>query len=465
MKRRNVLLAGSAILAAPAIGKFECAFAAGAPDATRLTKDLTPLGAERAASSSGLVPAWTGGASTPLAGWTPGAPVPDAFADEKPVFSVTAENMSKYSDMLSDGQKQMFKHFPEYQIDVYPTHRTACAPQYVYDNTAQNVSRTQIAAGGITHGITNCFAGPPFPILSDDPATAGAQVIWNHLLRWNGAFSYSIQSVYVVGDGGVSLTSGFNYFGRALYYNPDLTVDTFNGNITNYYIEYLAPPNLLGGKFQTNANIQPLTHPNSAFEYLVGEGRIREAPQTEYDTPNTTYGDSNNYDEAFLFFGAMDRYTWKLVGKKEMIVPYNQSAIFRALPKAFLGAKLADPSLVRHEVHRCWVVEATLAPGKRMSDPFRRFYVDEDTWTALQSDLYDRQGNYWRYGINMMESHPELPGTVFIGSIFYNLQSQEYIVAMPFYDGPAPLACGNTTFQRQPASLFSPESMANSGGL
>ena len=67
MKRRNVMLGISCGLAAPAILKIGSAKAAANLDPSRLKSELTPLGAERAASQSGLVPAWTGGATTPPA--------------------------------------------------------------------------------------------------------------------------------------------------------------------------------------------------------------------------------------------------------------------------------------------------------------------------------------------------------------------------------------------------------------
>ena len=37
---------------------------------------------------------------------------PGPYADEKPLFTITAQNMAQYADKLTDSQKGMFQHFP-----------------------------------------------------------------------------------------------------------------------------------------------------------------------------------------------------------------------------------------------------------------------------------------------------------------------------------------------------------------
>jgi hypothetical protein len=468
VNRRNILLGTSALIAVPAFnklgGKLGVALAADILDPNRLNGELTPLGAERAGSASGLVPSWTGGANAPPAGWTPGMYSPDLFGHEKPIFSVTLANMAQYADMLSDGQVQMLKRFGNvgYRIDVYPCHRTACAPQWVYDNTFKNVTRAQAVPEGLVYGFTGAFCGPAFPILSNDPNVAGAEAMWNHLVSWRGEYCTSGQNIYIVGNNERTLASSEVEYIRAPYYNQNATPDTFGPYYLEYYLEYSGPPNQVGGKFLDNYALLHLKASDVAYEYLVGEGRIRQSPSYDYDIPSTPYGDAVDTDESTVFNGALDRYKWTLVGKKEMIVPYNQHKLYFASPNDVMGLQFMNPDLVRYEVHRCWVVEAHLAPGHRMSEPFRRFYLDEDTWRALLSDAYDDQGNYWKFGQNFNEVHPDLPGVTDLAGAWYNLQASEYVLQQTFY-GPQ----GNrpTDFSPKPASLWEPQSMANSGGL
>lgn len=469
MKRRGLLLGSAALIGSPLIGKFDCARAADAPDPSRLNKDLTPLGAERAASADGLVPEWKGGVSSPPAGWSRGMLPPDLFGNEKPLFSVTPSNVSKYADMLCDGQKIMLSRFGKrgYRMDVYPSHRTACAPQWMYDNTAKNVTRARPAVSGIEHGIQGALGGVPFPILSDDKALAGAQAIWNHLLRWQGPAYNAVQCSYVVGNNQRALASALDNYQNFPYYDQNMTPHAFDARpiYERGYLATLAPPNQVGGKVMVfySANLDVV--PDTAYEYLTGEGRIRQLPATEYDIPATQLADAINYDETFLYEGAPNRYKWKLLGKKEMIIPYNQRALGMSQPNDVMGLEFVNPDLTRFEVHRCWVVEARLAPGARMTEPVRRFYLDEDTWVATLAESYDDQGNLWKFGENLNEVHPDLPGTVWTGTVIYNFQSNEYALVQVYYKAPRPLASAAYNYARLPGTMFQPQSMANSGGL
>ena len=54
----------------------------------------------------------------------------------------------------------------------------------------------------------------------------------------------------------------------------------------------------------------------------------------------------------------------------------------------------------RYELHRVWVVEATLKKGVRHTMPRRVFYFDEDTYLALVGDMYDAKGGLWKVEVN-----------------------------------------------------------------
>src|SRR5206468_11090283 len=126
-------------LAAALAAAFAAQAAVSADEAGKLKTVLTPLGGEKAGNKDGSIPAWTGGYTTPIPGDKPGGRRGDPFAGEKPLFTVTAKNMDQYVDKLSAGATAMLKKYPNsYRLDVYKTHRTATAPQWVYDNTAKN---------------------------------------------------------------------------------------------------------------------------------------------------------------------------------------------------------------------------------------------------------------------------------------------------------------------------------------
>jgi hypothetical protein len=127
-------------------------------------------------------------------------------------------------------------------------------------------------------------------------------------------------------------------------------------------------------------------------------GFTRGAPDISYDTPNPGSAGVATYDDAFLFNGAQDRYDWKLVGKKEMYVPYNGYRFFASKPADIMKPGAVNPDLLRWELHRVWVVEATLKPGKRHIYAKRTYYLDEDSWVAVASDEYDARGQLFVAG-------------------------------------------------------------------
>lgn len=84
---------------------------AGASDQeiARLGKELTPVGAERAANKDGSIPEWSGGITSAPAGWKPGQKRIDPFKDDKPLYAIDASNVDKYKDKLSEGQVALLK--------------------------------------------------------------------------------------------------------------------------------------------------------------------------------------------------------------------------------------------------------------------------------------------------------------------------------------------------------------------
>ena len=97
---------------------------AGRPEGARRPADADGRGARREQDSG--VPEWSGKwlGTPPDVQYKRGSRYPDPFASEKPVATITAENMAQYAEHLTDGQKAMFKRYPAtFKIIVYPSHR------------------------------------------------------------------------------------------------------------------------------------------------------------------------------------------------------------------------------------------------------------------------------------------------------------------------------------------------------
>ena len=70
---------------------------------------------------------------------------------------------------------------------------------------------------------------------------------------------------------------------------------------------------------------------------------------------------------------------------------------------------MLNSDLIRYELHRVWVVEATVTAGQRHVYAKRVFYLDEDSWTILVTDKYDGSGNLWRVGYYYPLTAAEVP--------------------------------------------------------
>lgn len=391
-------------------------------EAARLQSELTPLGAERAGNKEGTIPAWDGGYTKVWPGYQSGQPRPDPFANEKPLFQITAKNMDQYADKLSDGLKTMLQRYPTYRLDVYPTHRTVAAPQWVYDNTFKNATRARITYNGLS--VEGAYGGIPFPVPKD-----AYEVMTNHLHAWKGeSVKYYSGTYVVVGGKPVLATAGIINYQYPFYYR-DGTPDRFNGYYSLARMATTGPPLKAGEASVVQEPVNKLDPGRQAWQYLVGQRRIRRAPTIAYDNPSFLTSGLSFYDEGNLFNGAMDRYEWKLLGKKEMFIPYNTQQFHTKKVDQVLGPDHLNPDYVRWELHRVWVVEATLAPGKRHALPKRRFYLDEDTWLAVLADSWDAKGQLWHTASTFPFIVPELPAVTVVPFVIYDFLKGAYSIS------------------------------------
>jgi hypothetical protein len=135
-----------------------------------------------------------------------------------------------------------------------------------------------------------------------------------------------------------------------------------------------------------------------------------------------------------MFNGALDRYNWKLLGKREMYIPYNSTRIVQpdATYDRLVRKGHINPEFARYELHRVWVVEATLKPGLRHAFSKRVFYVDEDSWSIAAVDCYDGRGQLWRFQEAHLTTFPFVPTTTGSPEVHYDLPSGRYFVTASF---------------------------------
>ncbi|WP_280327596.1 DUF1329 domain-containing protein [Pseudomonas sp. BN102] len=394
-------------------------------EAAKLGGELTCIGAEKAGNADGSIPAFSGqwlGTPPGVAFGGLGKRHPDPYASEKPLFVVTAQNMAQYADKLSDGQKALLKKYPDsVSIPVYPSHRDFRYEDFRCDLTRKNAVSAELEDGNM--GVRALKGGTPFPI-----PKSGDQLLRNILLP---AYANQEDAVY---DQAVVYPDGNVAWGRMRMEILDQTSDAENvGKPTEGIFAYsrvtiLKPERQKGEVMLTYTYFNEAKNPQTSWTYNPGTRRVRQSPGFGFDMP-LGVGGFRTIDDDRLFNGSPERYDWKLVGKREMFIPYNGYRLEAAGIKydALLKTGSIDSQFMRYELHRVWVLEATLKEGYRHQYAKRVLYVDEDTWNAVMADNYDAHGELWR--TNFMNTYYAYGAKLFHAgvTVYHDLVSGAYL--------------------------------------
>jgi hypothetical protein len=330
--------------------------------------------------------------------------------------------MNQYADKLSSGQKAMLELYDSFKIHVYPTHRSASFPQRIYDATRKIAETAELVEGG--NGVKNAINGIPFPIPQN-----GTEVIWNHILHFRSDIvARHISQAAMTRDGQYTLVQFEDEF-NFLYTHEGMTEEKLNNQIALFKQEVIAPARLAGGILLVHETLDQVKEPRSAWLYNPGQRRVRRAPNVAYDNPGTAADGIRTSDQFDMFNGATDRYDWKLVGKKEIYVPYNSYLLHsdKLKYKDILTPLHINPEFCRYELHRVWVIDATLKEGSRHLYKRRTFYVDEDSWQVLLVDIYDNRDQLWRVSEGHVINYYDLPALWTTLEVHIDLQSGRYL--------------------------------------
>ncbi len=394
-------------------------------EAARLGKDLTLTGAEAAANKDGSIPAYTGGSKqpAPAKGKERSLESFPEIAGDKPLYTITAANLAEYADKLSVGHQTMLKRFPTYKMNVYETERSSVYPDFYYEATKKCAVEAELGNNG--DSLVNAVTGIPFPI-----PKSGLEIIWNHKVRFRGTGTKRYNTQLAVQTSGDFQPVKLREDVRLQYSYPNQKPADLNNTLIYFMQITTSPARLSGNVLLVHETMDQVKEPRRAWLYNPGQRRLRRAPNVGYDNPGTGSDGLRTNDQFDVFNGATDRYTWKVIGKKEMIFPYNAVMLAQDKLKYSDIAKKGhiDQNLARYEKHRVWIVEAELKPGVSHLYARRTFYVDEDTWTILHSDIYDRRKELWRIHESHNVSQNWEKRFVPVAAAIYDLQSSRYLV-------------------------------------
>jgi len=400
------------------------AFAGAKPDQVeRLGRDLTPMGSERAGNEAGTIPEWTGGITAPPAGYSPGDHHPNPFPGDQVKFTITGQNYSQYEDKLSPGQIAMFERYPDtYQMKVYDTRRTASFPEAVYEATKGNGATGTLVAEG--EGVENVQLGFPFPF----PENA-YELMWNHKLKYKGTGGFRYNNQVAPTASGAYTVVKLREELLGLYYAEGNTIEDINNILLYFYQVVEAPARLAGNVLLVHETMNQLKQPRQAWIYNPGQRRVRRAPNVAYDNPGTASDGLRTNDMTDMFNGAMDRFDWTVVGKKEMYIPYNSYDVHSSALDYddMVRPGHLNPDLMRYELHRVWVIEAELKEGTRHINSRRTYYLDEDSYQIALVDHYDRRGDMWRFSEAHVINYYDVPTLWSTIEVHHDLQSGRYV--------------------------------------
>jgi hypothetical protein len=284
--------------------------------------------------------------------------------------------------------------------------------------------------------------------------------MWNSRLRWRGE-SYQLQfNNYQLTPEGkrVLVTEARNDY-QFPYYAPEGAPDKFGGEYSLVRSLNSGPAIRAGEAITGRSNVNEDS--SQVWVYLTGQRRVRKLPSACCDTPGAFAAGLVSFDEIEGFAGRMDRFDWKLVGKQEMLIPYNSNRTLVPEKDTDLvgGGHHLNPDHVRWELHRVWVVEATLRDGQRHTSPKSRYYIDEDSWVLVWGDRWDAKGQLARSQFNIPLVMPDIPAQVAVTWGTYDHVARTMFVALVMNEQKSQVKLQ----KRYPDVTFTPDAMAGEG--
>lgn len=424
-----------------------------AADAAKLGgPDMNEVGAPRAGNKDGTIPPYSGKVTPTVAppasagGFNHG----DAYAAEKPLYSIDSKNMAQYADKLSEGTKALLTKYPTYRVDVYPTHRDVYFPKAILENTPKCAQTAELVGGGDgLVGAHNCI---PFPI----PNT-GYEVLWNATIRAGRgpAERFAFKGWLVDSAGNHTLNSQNALVAVSDFGDPAMAGKAKYAN--KLLNENLAPAGKAGTKDLRWSPMRMDEEEPRAWQYIAGQRRVRLAPEFKYDTVSTSTGGLIVFDEINILDGKLDRFDYSTLKLREMIVPFD-TVKSQFLPVEQLDAKNhIKPEYLRWELRRVWEVSGPLKAGARHIYKRKVFYVDQDSWVFTMYDSFDQAGKIYRTAITLPFVRTELPVVNAQSIIFWDLTKDVWGYPLHFNGG------GIKSLPSLPSATFLPDALAGAG--
>ena len=367
---------------------------------------------------------------TPIPGFkgSPEMRYPNPLDGDKAAFTITADNLDQYKDKLTPGQLALFAKFPKtYKMHVFNTQRNFANPDWVYEWNHKNALNAEVTNEG--NGFQGAAVGIPFPIPKD-----GFEPIWNHKARYRGQSVRRWNNQAAVTTGGdfnlATLQEDVDFW----YNHKDRTPETVNNLLLSFMQIRHAPSRLRGEVLLVHETLDQVKEERRAWLYNPGQRRVRRAPNVGHDNPGTGSDGLRTNDQTDMFNGSLERYSWKLKGKKEIYVPANSYEVHldKYKYKDLVQPGHMNQEPLRYELRRVWVVDSNIKEGTSHIYGRREYYIDEDAWQMAVIDVYDKRGQLWRVQeAHTIQAVDPKTGDYSTGPILeaiYDLQATRYLL-------------------------------------
>ncbi len=431
---------------------------------TRLGKQLTCMGAEKTGTASGVAE-YTGkwlGAAPGMTGEI-GRISGDPYSSEKPLFTITAQNYTQYADRLGEGQKAMFRKYPaSFRMNIYASHRDFRYDDSICRVIAQNAEEAELGSEGKSV-INGHMGASPFPFPKN-----GQELLWNAVMPALAYVEYRDTDLAVVYPNG-SMTWGAQLVWTLTRANePQLRGKKYEGIATLARGVTLAPERDKGVMTRVIDKFSMDKEARLAWQYISATRRIRQAPGFGFDMPLTSSANTLTIDDVRLFNGSGERYDWKILGKREIFIPYDnyrleQKSVGESRYARLLTPHHENPDFVRWEAHRVWLLEAKLKEGYRHIYPLRVFYIDEDSWLFTMSDTFDAQGRLWKFNWinNLYQPGPNIFNQ--FSAFYHDLNSGSYTAMDLTQAKPQGIIVDAPEAEYSKPAFYSIDNLRNSG--
>lgn len=368
---------------------------------------------------TGMQPArWPGTTRRLLIGvcaftWLAAAAVPARIVAAEPGEAITAVNVDGVAEQLAPGILWCVRHGMNLTLAPY---KQIHPPKAYVEATEQYAAQVQLSADGLR--LAGYVAGLPFPSLdANDPQLAN-KIMWNYYYRPYFTDDYTWRNF--AADTGPTSERGLDierhytirHFGR-LFYNGRLYVDPKPELPNPEKIRYkeitgpLLSPLDLKGAGQLSYRFIALEEQDRTWLYLPTLRRVRRLSTAQRS--DSVFGQDTDIDSYYGYSGNIAWMTWSYLGEKTMLGSFHaeHSPVQWCPPPgdfAFCDA---------WEPRKVYVVEGvSKLPQYAFSK--RILYLDQETYSVLYMDAYDRGGRLWKTWINQWRatdrasSHPDV---------------------------------------------------------